>query len=212
MLKIYSYVIDHDLGLAPNPFNGYCTLAVCKGSIRRSSNLNIGDWVIGTGSRALEKLTGKKYVNKLIYAMQVEEILPLEKYWEDERFSVKKPLLNGSLVMMYGDNFYHKNNKGEWIQENSAHSHSDGSPNTAHIEKDTRGANALISQQFYYFGDNAPLIPKQLRDICHSGVGEKIVPDILNENFLSWLQDSNSPGIHGDPANWTVYDQIKILI
>ncbi|MBW2740862.1 MAG: hypothetical protein JRE64_18905 [Deltaproteobacteria bacterium] len=25
--KLYSYVVDHDYGYAPNPFDGYCTLA-----------------------------------------------------------------------------------------------------------------------------------------------------------------------------------------
>jgi len=212
MLKIYSYVVDHDLGLAPNPFNGYCTLAVCKGSIRRSSNLNVGDWIIGTGSRALEKVTGKKYIHKLIYAMQLEEIMPLENYWNDERFSIKKPMLNGSLVAMYGDNFYHKNANGEWIQENSAHSFADGRPNPAHIEKDTRGVNVLISRNFYYFGDSAPLIPQEIMDVCHEGVGQKIVDEDLNAEFLSWLTKNYVPGIYGDPANWTIYNQTSFPI
>ena len=27
MPKLFSYVVDHDLGFAPNPFGGFCTLA-----------------------------------------------------------------------------------------------------------------------------------------------------------------------------------------
>lgn len=33
-MRNFSYKIEHDFGLAPNPFGGYCTLAVCKSSIR----------------------------------------------------------------------------------------------------------------------------------------------------------------------------------
>ena len=28
-VKLYSYIVVHDAGLAPNPFYGWCTLAVC---------------------------------------------------------------------------------------------------------------------------------------------------------------------------------------
>ena len=48
-MKIHSYVIDHDLGFAPNPFYGVCTLAACKPRIR--GHAKIGDYVIGTGSK-----------------------------------------------------------------------------------------------------------------------------------------------------------------
>jgi hypothetical protein len=27
---LFSYVVDHDLGFAPNPASGYCTLVHCK--------------------------------------------------------------------------------------------------------------------------------------------------------------------------------------
>lgn len=211
MLKIYSYLVDHDFGLAPNPFGNYCTLAVCKGNIRKSSRLNVGDWIIGTGSRALERTSGKKFIGKLIYAMQVEEILPMENYWLDERFQFKKPVLNGSLVKMYGDNFYHKNADNEWIQENSAHSLHDGTPNEKHVKKDTRGVNVLISRRFFYFGDKAPKIPEELKGVCHTGVGEKIIKPEFNERLLQWIATNFSQGINGDPINWIIYNQIKLI-
>jgi hypothetical protein len=116
-INYYSYKLDHDYGLAPNPFGEYCSLAVCKSSIRKNKNLSVGDWIIGTGSKALG------FEHYLIYAMQVTEILTFDEYWEDERFQYKKPVLNGSLIQMYGDNFYHTDkNTGEWIQDQSAHS------------------------------------------------------------------------------------------
>lgn len=211
MLKIYSYIVHHDLGLAPNPFGGFCTLAVCKSNIRRSKNLNIGDWIIGTGSKELGKISGNKYIGKLIYAMCVEEIVTFEQYWDDPRFQYKKPALNGSLVTIYGDNIYSKNKEGEWLQADSAHSLSNGRLNPDHLKKDIRGENVLISQNFYYFGDNAPLLPQKLTEICHKSVGEKIVQQKFNDIFFDWLIFNYDKGINGEPINWLQYQQLKLF-
>lgn len=40
-MKLFSYIVTHDAGFAPNPFWGYCTLACCKPAIRRTAN--VGD-------------------------------------------------------------------------------------------------------------------------------------------------------------------------
>lgn len=98
-MNLFRYRLHHDFGLAPNPFWGVMTLAVCKEGIRRSRNLKIGDWVIGCGSCQLHNL------GSLIYVMKVQEILTFDEYWNDSRFEIKKPRLNGSLMVMYGDNF-----------------------------------------------------------------------------------------------------------
>jgi len=92
-MNYYSYLVDHDFGLAPNPFGGYCTLSVCKPFIRRSTSLHVGDWIIGTGSRALEKKFKQPLKNHLVYAMNVSEIILMESYWNDDRFKGKKPIL-----------------------------------------------------------------------------------------------------------------------
>ena len=115
-MSYYSYKVEHDLGLAPNPFGEFCTIAVCKPKIRNNKNLRYGDWIIGTGSKKLNRL------HHLIYLMQVEEKITFEQYWDDPRFQYKKPVLNGSLAQMYGDNIYHRDRKAnQWVQENSAH-------------------------------------------------------------------------------------------
>ena len=36
-MEIFSYVITHDSGFAPNPFGGFLTLATCKPKIRKSA-------------------------------------------------------------------------------------------------------------------------------------------------------------------------------
>lgn len=62
-MRLYSYIVAHDTGFAPNPFWGWCTLATCKPRIRKSAG--VGDWIIG--------LTPKRAGNRLLYAMKVEE-------------------------------------------------------------------------------------------------------------------------------------------
>ncbi len=206
-MKVYSYLVEHDLGLAPNPFGQYCTLAVCKPKIRKSGKLQLGDWIIGTGSKALEETSNRKVRNHLIYAMEVSEIISLEEYWNDNRFQYKKPIMNGTLISMYGDNFYHLDEKGNWIQEDSAHANIDGTPNLNHLKIDTSGKNALISDFFYYFGDSRQSIPESLIEICHVGIGEKVLSDELATIFIEWLKSNFKTGIHGDPINWIEHTQ-----
>lgn len=198
-MNIFSYKVEHDLGLAPNPFHGFCTLAVCKSSIRRNKNLSIGDWVIGTGSESLGN------INHLVYAMKVEEKLTFNEYWENKRFESKKPIIEGSLVKIYGDNIYHQDDSSkEWIQEDSAHSLDNGVTNEDHMKRDISGEYVIVSQEFYYFSENAPEIPENLREICSKNRNMEYLnrsPDV-EEAFIKWLEDSFEVGIHGDPINW----------
>jgi hypothetical protein len=204
-MNYYFYKMEHDYGLAPNPFHGYCTLTVCKSQIRKSRRLEIGDWIIGAGSVALNNLY------TIIFAMQVEEKVLLKNYWSDPRFQDKKPIINGSLVQMYGDNFYHfdiHNNK--WIQENSAHSKIKGRTNSDHLKRDVSGENALISKKFYYFGEKSIQIPdffytemskeklRKLRNI-------KLLEENIGDNLITWMNQNYEVGIHGDPVNWKVH-------
>ncbi|WP_070138137.1 Nmad2 family putative nucleotide modification protein [Crocinitomix algicola] len=212
-MKIYSYVVHHDFGLAPNPFGKYCTLTVCKPKIRKSSNLEIGDWIIGTGSKNIEDTTGFKCLNRLIYAMKVSEKIPMEDYWNAPRFQYKKPVVNGSLVAMYGDNIYYKNSDNDWCQVNSAHSLDHGQRNEGHLDTDVGGKYALVSEEFFYFGDSAPIIPEEFSDFIKPGVGEKKITDEKETlKFVQWLESNFDTGINGDPINWREYQQTEIII
>ncbi|MCM0080574.1 hypothetical protein L4X63_03120 [Geomonas sp. Red32] len=156
--KLYIYVVDRDFGFAPNPFHGYCTLATCKPRIRRSAKA--GDWIMGVGGGRL-KATGR-----CIYLMKVCEVITFNDYWTDSRFELKKPVRNGSKVMMVGDNIYHQEaGSPNWIQEDSHHSLVDGSPNVINVIKDTSSLNVLISEHFYYFGKSAPVV--DLDVVCY---------------------------------------------
>jgi hypothetical protein len=210
-MNYYSYLVEHDFGLAPNPFGGFCTLTVCKPQIRKSRNLQIGDWIIGTCSKALEVSFRRRLRHHLIYAMQVSEIMLMEDYWNDIRFKCKKPILNGSLTLMYGDNFYHKDNHGNWIQEDSAHSNTDGTPNIKHLKIDTGGKNVLVSEHYFYFGQNAPALPANLKTVCHTAIGQKKLTIAEGNEFIIWLTSKYQPGIYGKPINWLIYNQQRLF-
>lgn len=88
-MRLHSYVVARDYGFAPNPFFGICTLATCKRRIRRVAE--IGDWVVGTGSK---KRNREKHV---VYAMRITDTMTFNDYWNDPRFQTKKPNLRGSV-------------------------------------------------------------------------------------------------------------------
>lgn len=96
-MNCFRYKIEHDYGFAPNPFHGTLSLATCKGPIRQNKNLQVGDWIVGFGSKSMDN------DGYLIYAMKVERIITFDEYWESEEFQCKKPVINGTLVQMYGD-------------------------------------------------------------------------------------------------------------
>jgi hypothetical protein len=178
---LYIYVIDRDFGFAPNPFHGYCTLATCKPGIRKGAR--IGDWVMGVGGKRL-RATGK-----CIFVMSISEICTFEEYWTDIRFQIKKPIRNGSPVMMVGDNIYHRNETtGNWIQEDSHHSNLDGSTNTKNLKRDTQSNSVLISNHFFYFGSAAPSV--NLLSIDYkNGIGYKKRP-FENPQIASFIKNT----------------------
>jgi hypothetical protein len=193
---LYSYVITRDYGFAPNPFGTYCTLATCKPGIRRSAK--VGDWVIGTGSNS-QKL---KWGDRLIYAMQVCEKMSFDEYWNDVRFQEKKPVMNGSKRQKYGDNIYYfDSTQGKLIQVDSHHSFVGGITNEKNYRRDTSADFVLISNRFWYFGENAPQIPVDLRNsIIKSGVGyKKVLDEEIINNLLGWLVNNYEMGLNGFP-------------
>ena len=150
-MKLYSYVVARDYGFAPNPFYGFCTVCTCKPVIRRVAS--VGDWIVGTGSKTRNRQ------NQIVFAMRVTEALTIDEYWSDPRFANKRPTLYGSKRQAFGDNIYHRDASGRWIQENSHHSHQDGTQNIRNIVNDTQTDRVLISDDYVYFGGEGPEIP-----------------------------------------------------
>jgi len=195
-MAVYMYVVARDFGFAPNPFHGYCTLATCKPIVRRMAK--VGDWVLGMGGDQLNA------AGRCIFAMQVSETLSFDEYWNSENFKDKRPVRNGSRRMMLGDNIYSRSGEGPWLQLDSHHSQPDGSPDPDNIKNDTATDRVLISDRFFYFGDQAPEVPPAiLRAMGYrNGRGHRVFNDDECKDLLKWLLDGYSRQtneVMGDP-------------
>ncbi len=92
--------------------------------------------------------------------------------------------------MMVGDNIYYRDpSSREWRQADSHHSNSDGTINTHNLEKDTKTDRVLISNEFYYFGAQAPQVP----NVVLNGMGYRNCRDYrvfelsACTEFMTWL-------------------------
>lgn len=157
MADVYVYAVSYDLGFAPNPFGGLCTLACCKPNIRKQAEC--GDWIIG--------LTGTKLRPALrcVFALIVTGEMTFDEYWDHQDFATRRPKRNGTPKKQVGDNIYHRSTPNSpWIQEDSVHSLRDGSQCALNTEHDTRVNRVLLSNRFIYFGASAPPLPLDLRE------------------------------------------------
>lgn len=188
-VRLLSYVVASDDGLAPNVDGGVCSLSVCKPVVRRVSRVG-EDYIVGMS-------TAKDGRNKVIYAMQVDEKIAFQDYFRDSRFQCKKPTAKRN-----GDNFFEDVNGRLQIAFSSA-AHM-GRPQA--IRRDLMYPYSVIGERFWYFGMNAPELPVDLRsgDISlpdRSRRGHRVTDDpFLLEGFVEWL-GSWSCGVHGNPRD-----------
>ena len=190
-MKLYSYIVAHDGGFAPNPFWGYCTLANCKPKIRRTAK--VGDWIVGLSSKAKG--------NRVIYAMQVEEILTYAQYYRDERFSEKIPNYSKrKVIYKRGDNIYKPLPNGKFRQLRSAHSKEcQEDPKAKAV--DLGGINILIARAFYYFGGSGPDLPKHLHELkVRRGHKCRFPPDTISD-FSKFIEEYPL-GVNAPPSDW----------
>lgn len=197
-MALYSYVLDHDFGFAPNPFFGVCTLATCKPQIRERAA--IGDHVMGTGC-AKRGRSGR-----LVYMMRVDGVTDYDAYWADERFTRKRPVLGRGVAHAFGDNIYHRDEDGAWQQANSFHTFPDGTPNPYNRDHDTHSRKVLVGHEFVYFGGQGPEIPADFRnwrgdDVCSGRGYRRHFEDGLAEAVIDWAMGLGH-GRVGMPADW----------
>ena len=202
MVRLHSYVVARDFGFAPNPFFGVCTLATCKPRIR--SVAQIGDWVVGTGSKKRDR------ENHLVYAMRVTRTMTFDQYWTADEYARKRPNLRGSVKQAFGDNIYHRDEpSAPWRQENSHHSLENGCLNSENVSTDTQTNRVLISDDFVYWGGEGPKIPAQFRnygpmhtDLCAVRNHKNDFPAAFVERFVAWLRSRDEWDYAGEPLDW----------
>lgn len=176
---LFSYVVRDDAGSAPNPFWGVCTLVICKPRIRRAAQ--VGDWLVGTGpaDSPVGDIRGK-----VVYAMQVTNKMPMHKYdkWAQDNLPEKVPdPLNRDLRRWLGDAIYDFNEDPPRIRPGSVH-------NDSNRQTDLNGEYALLSEHFFYFGNQPIALPEHLRGLVQRAQGHRSVSNApYLEPFLDWL-------------------------
>lgn len=196
-MRLFSYIIAHDTGFAPNPFFGYCTLANCKPIIRKTAQ--VGDWIAGLSNQA----SG----NRLIYAMKVKEILSFKEYFRDSRFTIKKPVFSqGSVLYKCGDNIYAPNACGHFHQLQSMHSKDRSKTEDSGSKKrDLSGQKVLLSDEFIYLGKSSVKLPRTLNALIVGRGHRNRFPPATIHSFTAFIS-SIAEGVHDSPSIWPIDD------
>ena len=175
--RLFSYVVAHDYGFAPNPDSGYCTLACCKPRIRKSAKK--GDWIVGLSPARFGP-------PKLCYVMRVSEKVTFDQYYHVKRFQGRR------------DNIYHRLPNGRYEQLlNDYH-------NLENYKRDTQTDWVLMGSLFWYFGQQMIEPPKHLlgSDIfkrCRDR--RKITDPEAIKGFVTWLANAYRVGVHSTPRD-----------
>lgn len=194
MPTLFSYCVRYDGGSAPNPFGGICTLVICKPAIRRAAQ--VGDWIVGTGSKVSP--VGDT-AGRMIYAMRVGEKLTMAEY--DKRCMTQ---LKGKIPDVVsprrqdhvGDAIWHYTSPKEQPTPRP------GDHDEHNRRTDLGGMYALLSDRFFYFGKNAPMLPDHLLGLVKQGPGHRAAANAhLLDAFLAWI--AHQPrGLRGEPQEW----------
>jgi Nucleotide modification associated domain 2 len=181
LMKLFSYTLTSDDGAAPNPFWGVCSLAIRKPSIRIAAE--IGDWIVGLGSA---KSPIGDISAHLVYAMKVTGKMTLEEYDQFCKTFVpkKKPDWRSlDYRMRMGDCIYNYISPGSIKMRTGIHREDNQ-------EKDLRGIYALVSKQFYYFGDRPEKLPSELGALKQTASAQDVEENQpFLEPFITWIEN-----------------------
>jgi len=141
---------------------------------------------------------------RTIYAMRVSEKLTMAEY--DQRCRAK-------LRVKLPDP--HSEEPQEWAGDAvwdflvspprpRRSTHDEGNRKT-----DLGGEYALLSDQFFYFGKAAQMLPDHLLGLVKQGPGHRAQANAaLLKPFLAWIE-RQKPGVHGEPQEWERGSQEK---
>ena len=191
-MRLFSYCLRYDVGAAPNPYWGLCTLTICKPAIRRAAQ--VGDWVVGLGSANLPENRS----NQVVFTMKVTYKKTMAEYdqfcqahlpgkipqWQSRDYARRV----GDCIYDYSKGEPPRMRKGVHDEGNRA--------------RDLGGQYALLSDHFYYFGNQPVGLPDHLKPIIHSTQGHKSnANQPYAKAFVSWIErlgyEPNEP--HGEP-------------
>ncbi len=231
MAKVLFYKMTDDWGFAPNPFGKYLTLAACTPNHQRAK-LEVGDYIVGVETDALSderKKEGykKEITRSLIYIAKVSEILTLDQYFREKRFSYKKYEKSSDWTKQRGDNnYYIKDGKWKWLRRHDHDldelSHPEPFFNVAQFDElwrnrenlkygailqDIRGDRVFISKDYLYFGDMCLEFNEKFQD-CLPLRGIEYCEHRKDEllKYIDILFSRYDNGKLGNPINCHIYD------
>ena len=169
---VWSYVVAHDGGTAPCVDNKSLSLCICKPVIRK--NVIVGDWIVGFARKKIGE-------NLIVYAAEVENKIPMEEYFEDPEIRRDKIYeVKAHEFIHYGGDIH--NSPKNW-------------------KSDISGRFCLISKNFWYFGKDALLVPRELETLYYPHVGQKkyTKQSILRDVKLFFA--SLDKGVYAEPTD-----------
>jgi hypothetical protein len=191
-MKLLKYVMTSDSGLAPNPFFGVCSLALCTPN-HKNARLAPGDWIVAHSSAA----SGQK----LVYAMRLTKVLDMQSYFTN--YPQKRPVPNGTYEQQCGDNLYFREGD-RWARVPSAEH------NSVDCFVADRGRPVFLSEgeeNYWYFGagntsrelqgfaDRFPWLIKDRQGFSYVYDEQQIAA------FVSWLDALGKRGLIGEPRD-----------
>lgn len=195
MTTLFSYCVRYDGGSAPNPFWCICTLVICKPRIRLAAQ--VGDWIMGTGSR---RSRAGDQSHALVYAMRVSQKMSMAEYdkWARDHCPSKVPDQDDEDPRRAaGDAIYDYSFDPPEVRP-SDHT-------VAHRKHDLSGHYALLAEQFIYFGRSAMPLPAELQGLIKQGPGHRTIRDDAAITHLEdWLTSLGYPWgtVVDQPALW----------
>jgi hypothetical protein len=187
-MRLFSYVVAHDTGFAPNPFHGYCSLACCKPKIR--SQARPGDLVVGLSRRC----------QRLVFVMRVAEDMSFAGYWDDPRFRAKRPVWRSpSVRSRCGDNCYEPNGAGYTQIPSGHYDHENDREDLHNKQRDITVDRVLVGEDFVYFGADGPELPPYLSFMrVTRGHRSRFTPDQIETATRYFL--GLPRGVQGPPS------------
>lgn len=137
--------------------------------------------------------------------MKVTEKMSLKEYdiYCREKLTRKIPNWKSKeWTAKIGDCIYDYSKSDNPILRESVHDES-------RIEHDLSGENSLISNHFYYFGEEPVIIPKDLQEIIKIGQGyRKITENYLIIEFENWIKEFYINTLYAMPQLRYLFDNL----
>lgn len=185
MHKIFSYIVKHDHGVAPNVDGGVCTVCLCKPRIRLTAR--VGDWIVGLWP-APDRF-------RATYVMQVGRKLTMRRYYECGEFDQKKPDRSQTPDNIYA---FHpllgpRRREDTWVHQKPSQAKSD-----------LGGRYVLIADRFWYFGGTLCELPERFwtLDLPNPRRNHRVtnLNDAEMKNLIEWF-NRHGQGVIGTPRD-----------